>query len=421
MEKRWVPGEADVSIRPGWFYHEVEDDKVRPLDEMVDIYYESVGRNANLLLNLPVDRRGLVHENDQARLQELVAVLKKDFESDVLINSKVSASNVRGGSRQYSPKNVLDGDKDTYWTVEDSLITASIQFDFDTVTPINRIMLQEHIKLGQRVRKFNVEAKVDGSWKTLASETTIGYKRILRTDRVFANAMRISITDSKACPVIQTIKAFNAPTLVRQPEIHRSKDGLISMRGSGKIFYTMDGTIPSERSKLYNLPFHFGEAVTIRAIARNEEGEFSEVKTISYGVSKVNWKVVNVKGGNMDKAINIIDGDLETTWNSKGNEKLPYHTVIDMGEINTVSGFNYMPKQVGNGLGLIADYKFYTSENGKDWTLCSQGEFSNIKHNPILQVKMFDKTVNARYLKFVALSEAEEGNGIAIAELGILN
>ncbi|WP_427874150.1 alpha-L-fucosidase [Flavobacterium sp. MMS24-S5] len=93
--EKWVPGEADVSIRPGWFYHSVEDDKVRSLDEMVDIYYESIGRNATLLLNLPVDRRGLVHENDEARLKELVATIKADFKTELLAGAKVQASNTR--------------------------------------------------------------------------------------------------------------------------------------------------------------------------------------------------------------------------------------------------------------------------------------------------------------------------------------
>lgn len=418
--ERWVPGEADVSIRPGWFYHAVEDDKVRSLGEVVDIYYKSVGRNANLLLNLPVDRRGLVHGNDEARLKEMVAVINADFETELLGNSKISASNTRGNSKRYGAKNLIDGNKETYWATDDSLKTASLEFKFDRPTKINRVLLQEYIRLGQRIREFNVEAKVDDSWQTIANETTIGYKRILRTNRVEATALRINITDSKACPVLHTVQAFNAPTLVHAPRVERDKDGMVTMNveeANDVIYYTLDGSEPTENSIKYEVAFQLDKAATVRAISRNEEeGVNSKPHTVQFGVSKANWKIVSVKGGKKEDAQRGIDGDYRSSFGIG----LSGEVVVDMGETLNIGGFTYMPKQVGNGLRLAKTYEFHTSINGKDWVKRSEGEFSNIKHNPILQIKTFEEKISARYLKFIPRSEVEGMGDVAIAELGIV-
>jgi alpha-L-fucosidase len=421
--EKWVPGEADVSIRPGWFYHAVEDDKVRSLDEMIDIYYESIGRNTNLLLNLPVDRRGLVHENDEARLKELVATIKADFKTELLSKSKTSADNVRGNTTEFAAQNVTDGDKNTYWTTDDDVKTASIIFEFDQPTAINRILLQEYIKLGQRVKAFTAEAKVDGKWVTVASETTIGYKRILRINRVTASALKINITDSKASPVISTIQAYNAPTLVRIPEIERDKNGKITMKAEdgNSIYYTLDGTNPTVKSRLYKDPFNYNKAVQIKAIALDtKENISSAIKTAKYGASKEKWKIISASSGDLNTVNRIIDGNPNTDWSFGGDtHKLPQEVLIDMGAIIKINGFTYVPQQTGNTLNLISNYEFYTSTDNLKWTLQSKGEFSNIKNNPIEQIKMFG-TVKARYLRFVAKSAEGKGQTASIGEINII-
>ncbi|WP_240345241.1 alpha-L-fucosidase [Flavobacterium sp. CLA17] len=421
--ERWVPGEADVSIRPGWFYHAVEDDKVRPLDEMVDIYYESIGRNATLLLNLPVDRRGLVHENDVIRLKELVATIQADFKTELLAKSKVTANNVRGNSAEFAAKNVIDGNKETFWATDDNVKTASIEFVFDQPTAIDRILLQEYIKLGQRVKAFTVEAKVEGQWKTIANETTIGYKRILRLERVVASALRINITDSKAGLVISNIQAYNAPTFVRAPEIKRNKNGtvIITSEPGNSIYYTVDGKKPTLKSKLYQGTFTYNEAVQIKAIAiNNEEDISSAVNTAKYGISKEKWKVLSVSGGDLKTVNRIIDGNPNTDWGfGNASDKLPLEITLDMGAILKIKGFTYVPQQVGNNLNLISNYEFYTSTDAVNWTRQSESEFSNIRNNPIEQFKVF-KEVKTRYLRFVAVSAVGKGQAVSIAEINVI-
>ncbi len=421
--EKWVPGEADVSIRPGWFYHSVEDDKVRSLDEMVDIYYESIGRNATLLLNLPVDRRGLVHENDEERLKELVATIKADFKKELLAGTKIQASNTRGVDSNFGPQNVVDGNKNTYWATDDKVKQATIEFTFNKPTAINRILLQEYIKLGQRVKAFSIEANVNGQWKTIANETTIGYKRILRLDRVTASAIRVNILDAKAGFVINTIEAYNAPTFVKEPQILRDKNGLVTIKSEegNAVYYSLDGKNPSEKSALYKTPFIYNKAVEIKAISRNTKEKInSAVKTAKYGVSKEKWKVISVSSGDDKSVERIIDGDANTDWGFGNNEnKLPQTVVIDMGELVSIKGFTYTPQQVGNNLNLISNYELYTSVDSFYWDKQSEGEFSNIKHNPIEQIKSFT-AVKARFLKFVATAAVGKGQAVSIAEIGVI-
>ena len=209
----WVPAEVDVSIRPGWYYHPVEDDKVKTLPELLDIYYHSVGRNASLLLNFPVDPRGLIHENDAEQVARLAAQLRLDFADDLASGARVEASNTRGGSRQYAASKLIDGDAASYWAADDGVVEVSITLDFGRETEFNRFLAQEHIPLGQRIRKFRLEALVEGDWEHIADGTTIGYKRILRFETVNASSLRLLIEDSRACPILSAIGVYLAPDL----------------------------------------------------------------------------------------------------------------------------------------------------------------------------------------------------------------
>jgi alpha-L-fucosidase len=204
----WAPAEVDVSIRPGWFYHEKEDDKVRSPQNLFKIYLESVGRGANLLLNLPPDRRGLIHENDVKALQEWKKLIDAAFADNIALNAKVSATAYRGKSKQYAAKNVTDGNKDTYWATDDDALSGSLEINLGKPQKVSYVLIQEYIRLGQRVKNFNVEVWKDNSWVNVATETTIGYKRILPIDPVETSKVRINITDAKACPLISNVEVY---------------------------------------------------------------------------------------------------------------------------------------------------------------------------------------------------------------------
>ena len=171
----WLPAETDVSIRPGWFWKETENDKVKSLQHLLKIYYESVGRNSLLLLNVPPDTRGRIHETDSVRLMELRAALDQIF-----------AVNLADGKIRRS------GDS---WTIA-------------AKGPFNRVVLQEEIAKGQRISAFTVEASTQDGWKEIGRGTTVGYKRIHLVDECEADAVRVTVDKSLAKPLLKSISLY---------------------------------------------------------------------------------------------------------------------------------------------------------------------------------------------------------------------
>jgi alpha-L-fucosidase len=204
----WVVGQCDVSVRPGWFYHPSDDNAVKSPQQLVDIYYKSVGRNAVLLLNLPPDRRGLIHENDVDSLRAFRRILDETFSVNLARGAKASASNTRKGSHRFMPGNVLDDDPDTYWATGDSILPAVLEIQFKKPVLFDRIMIQEPIRLGQRIKSFQVDVMQDGEWRTVCEGTTVGYKRLLRIDPVTADKFRLNILDANNTVAVSTVGMF---------------------------------------------------------------------------------------------------------------------------------------------------------------------------------------------------------------------
>lgn len=208
---QWVPAECDVSIRPGWFYHPEEDDRVKSPDQLVDLYYRSVGHNATLLLNFPVDRRGLIHPVDSANAVRFHEMIQQQLKTNLVAGMTPKVSNERGGD--FVASALTDDNFDTYWATEDGVTTADIEFSFDTSTRMNRMMLQEYIPLGQRVKAFVVEYLDKDTWlpvKLNEETTTIGYKRLLRFETVETKGMRIRITDARGPLCLSNVGVYDA-------------------------------------------------------------------------------------------------------------------------------------------------------------------------------------------------------------------
>ncbi|HEY7183099.1 MAG TPA: alpha-L-fucosidase [Blastocatellia bacterium] len=205
----WLPAECDVSIRPGWFYHANEDDKLKSVEQLMNIYYGSVGRNANLLLNIGVDRRGLVNENDERRLMEFKRARDEAFREN-LAKGKIKATDIRGNDARFGPEKTIDGNAATYWATDDGVTAASLEFDFRREIEFNTFLAQENIALGQRVKKFSLEIWGEGGWETVARQTTIGYKRILRFPAVKTARLKFNIEAARACPTITNLEIYNS-------------------------------------------------------------------------------------------------------------------------------------------------------------------------------------------------------------------
>ncbi len=204
----WIPAEVDVSIRPGWFYHEREDSLVKTPEKLFEIYLTSVGRGSTLLLNVPPDKRGVLHENDVAALKAWRKIIDSELGNNLAAGAAVKAGEYRGENSRYSPANTTDGDKETYWTTKDETTAAYLEVDLSEEKEIHYVLIQEYIRLGQRVKKFSVDSWQNDGWQPLVSATTIGYKRILKFDPVRTSRVRINIAESKACPVISNIEVY---------------------------------------------------------------------------------------------------------------------------------------------------------------------------------------------------------------------
>jgi alpha-L-fucosidase len=204
----WIPAETDVSIRPGWFFHASQDSLVKTPEQLFDIYLASVGRGSTLLLNVPPDRRGRIHPRDSASLMTWRAMIDSAFAVDLSEHAQKIATHARGNHPDYDIARAFDNHADSYWATDDDVSTADIALRWSAPQRVEYIVLQEYIRLGQRVKRFSIEVLVDDQWQTVFEGTTIGYKRIARIKPMLVRGMRIRILESKACPVISEVGVF---------------------------------------------------------------------------------------------------------------------------------------------------------------------------------------------------------------------
>jgi len=204
----WIPAEVDVSIRPGWFYHQSEDTKVRSLKSLKEIYFKSVGNGACWNLNLPPDRTGQINAHDIKALDSLQDYLTKSFSIDLLQGAKAKASETRGTLKKYAASNVLSNNKNLYWAVNDNTTTASLTFQLKEPSTFNCMEIKEFIPLGQRIQSFTIEIENDGKWIRVFKGSTVGSKKLAKFDDITASKVRLTFSNALACPVIESVKLY---------------------------------------------------------------------------------------------------------------------------------------------------------------------------------------------------------------------
>ena len=191
----WYPAEVNTSIRPGWFWHESENDNVRSLEELVHIYNNSVGGNATFLLNIPPTRDGLLHENDVKRLAELGEYIRNMFCTNLLEEAALS-------SDSGNIEAVRTDDYNEFYISREGMTTAEITAEWNNPVTVGCIVLKENILCSQRVENFTVEAEIDGRMNEIYRGTVIGYKRIVPMENTVTKRIRIKITDSRTEPTL---------------------------------------------------------------------------------------------------------------------------------------------------------------------------------------------------------------------------
>lgn len=201
----WVVGECDVSIRPGWFYHPEEDEEVKTVEQLTEIFMKSVGRNCTLLLNIPPDTTGQFHSTDVARLYAFSDTLDSMFSDDMITDAVIESSSSRAS---YTADKALDTNWDSYWMADENDPAPVLKLSFEEPVTFNLMSLQEYIPIGQNISKFDISIKNVDDWQVVADETTVGYKRILQLDEITTGEIRIRFQEFLSPPGIAEISLF---------------------------------------------------------------------------------------------------------------------------------------------------------------------------------------------------------------------
>ncbi|MBN2222856.1 MAG: alpha-L-fucosidase, partial [Vallitaleaceae bacterium] len=209
----WYPAEVNTSIRPGWFYHEEEDNHVRSLEELIHIYYNSVGGNAMFLLNIPPTKEGLFHANDVQRLEEIGAYLRSAFHNNLLENADLSVNSENHFDPEkslthHTVENIRIDDYDTYFKPDDGVNNVIIDVCWKEKQCIEHIVMKENIQLSQRIEQFSILAEMNGEYQPIYKGTVVGYKKIIKLNSLFTDKIRIHILDARVTPTLSFLGIY---------------------------------------------------------------------------------------------------------------------------------------------------------------------------------------------------------------------
>ncbi len=371
---RWISLEADTPINHrGWFWHQNQAGDVKKPEHLMDVYLSSVGRGGNLILNVAPNKNGRLDPADVASLNAFGEMRRKLLSRDYALRGKGKASSTYGKS--FDAGKLTDGDIESYWCPKESDKSPSVEIELTKSCTFDVVRLREQIRLGQRVEAFQVDAWVDSDWKTIIQPGnpnevegnfdgirggkghTIG-NQVLRwlPEPVTTRKLRLTITRSKATPCISEFSLLCMPGVV-QPE-------------------------------------------SVESDAEEEPAEKP--------LRKSGWKF---RGKTSSLA---FDGKEETMWQS---DKCPARFVVDLKQEHEISGFSYLPRQDGQTEGMTSRYRVELSADGKKWKKVSEGEFGNLRANPVEQIINFSP-VEARYFRFTSTA-ALDGEGSSAAEIRI--
>lgn len=398
----WLPAEVDVSIRPGWFYHAAENGQVRTAVNLLNIYMNSVGRGANLLLNLAPDQRGLIPETDVANLRAFTELRDEMFRHAVCRLTDPAFAEMDG---------------------------YTIDIPLECATACNLLELREKIERGQRVKRWRLEGNRNGTWQVLTAGTTIGYRRLCIFPKIEISALRLHITEWLAEPVIHEVLLYDTPATAKEPVISRDRNGIVSIdRGNGvNIRYTTDGSKPELDSSLYTAPFAFPETGVIQAtvFAADNPGTLLPANCAVrklFGQKKSSWRIHSFSSEQAmpdGRACNCIDSNDLTIWMTdptRGGH--PHFIAVDMGETQEIGAFGYQPRR-DSTWGVVTRCSFAVSDDGENWTIVMENaKFDNIASNPILQIVKIAPQ-KARYFKFISLDAVDNSPHCSVQELKI--
>lgn len=413
----WAPGEADMPNRDqikafqgGWFWRKGDEQFLYSLDHLTECYFTSVARNTNLLLGMVIDNRGLVPEPDCNRFAEFGKQIAKIF------SNRIASAN--GDGKQLTMK-IPHG------------------------KAVNVISIMEDIKFGERVRKYQVEARCDGKWIKIAGGTCIGHKRLERITAVNASELRLTVSDCAATPKIRDFSAWFADEKLfkvsmdlaqrSRLDISRDQAGMVHIKCSNpelSVRYTSNGAEPDCSAPLYAKPFPLKDGGTVKARAFINEincGDTSSrgISGVTFGCDRCDWKVVSVsmdspfENGGLAGPEHLLNDDPTTYWHTYHTDKTksaaPQEVVLDMGRMREIAAFTFMPRGTE---GTPDQYEFHLSQDGQNWQPAAAGRFEGLKADPGMRLVKLDTPLSGRYLRFIAKHVLDEVDYVVVAGIG---
>ena len=418
--QQWLPGEVDVSIRPGWFYHPREDHQVRSVANLVKLYYQSVGRNANLLLNCPIDLHGRIPAEDSTRLIAWHDHLQRAFRDNKLRGVTATASNLRSKTtKDFAPSLACDGNTKTYWATADGVTSGSLTFRFTRPTSLNTLVLQEYIALGQRVKRFHIEVEREpGVYTPIVTSdslTTIGYKRIIHFEPVEARSLRLTIDESRGPICMAEVAAYLTPEVLEAPSVRRDETDSVH------IFSTTPGVlieyqVTDAAGKAltngwtrYTAPFPLAEnhaTIRARVSATTNSDHPESVTRLGYAPSLIQTPALND-----DDRKALLDGDGYTTVTLEAGQS---SIELFLEQPQPISKLIYTPSQQRDASGHIRSYSLYL-----DGKKVVSGHFDNIRNNPIAQEILLPAGAVGSRLRLVADALVDGAKQITLGGLSI--
>lgn len=413
----WYPAEVNTPILNGWFWH--PEKRAKSPAELVDYFYRSVGRNGVMLLNLSPDTRGLIPDDQLASLRKMAQVVNDTFTHDLAAGARFTADSSNSAN---APALAHDGNLDTWWEAAPGHTTATFTLTLPSPVTFDVVSLQEAVDhRSQRIESFVVETWNGSAWTAPAAgeeQTTVGHKRLLRlTQPATSGQVRIRITGSRLEPTLAEVGLFKQ-SLPGAPAISdRSRDGFVTITHGNPlpILYTRDGTEPTPTSTIYRDAIALPQGGTVRAAVLTSDGRLGLSTGQTFvGLAPTGWQVV---GENDATAANAIDADARTLWRTRASNVA---LTIDMGRVQRIAGFAYLPRQDWVFEGVVDRYRFETSVDGTHWTMqVDAGVFSNIRNNPMRQEVRF-APVDARYFRFTPLRDTDNTGWLGAAEITVL-
>ena len=369
-ELAWWPAETNTTMTRGWFYHPENGHTTRSVENVLDLWYRSVGNNSVLLLNCAPNRKGLIEPLEARVLEQVGRVIRETFVEILVEGAEVSASAIRTEGAEeagnFDPANVLDDNPERYWMTDDWEDVAHVELKLPERRTFNRIMLQEAVGLqGQRIESHALDVFVDGGWKEICSGGTVGYKKIHRVADVTTNAMRIRILASRVCPTLQRVALFLEKPFAHDVVIPKKEVLAKSARIPG-------GTVPAIRGELIR--------GSVEAIFEQNNAETTVIR---------------------------------------GKQSCPPAIELDFGYVLSLYKLTYIPP-ADTSSGILEAYRISVSSDGAEWTtIIETGNFGNMANNPIAQSVNFEKRPNARYFLFEGLKDVQGRPIMALSGLTV--